>query len=217
MSSLLHPLRKAYRALLDLRDEAVLARLAQPRPVLRVREEFPQWLNLLNLRAKGVEIGVQRGTFSTVLLSRWAGRHLTCVDPWRSFDPASYHDTANVEQARQDANFETTRQRISPFGERASQLRKTSAEAAADFAEGSLDFAYIDAQHHYEAAVEDIALWWPKVRSGGILAGHDYLDGIVRGTDFGVKRAVDEFAQAQGLPVIASLEMDYPSWFIVKA
>jgi hypothetical protein len=217
MSSLLHPLRKAYRALLDLRDEAVLARLAQPRPVLRVREEFPQWLNLLNLRAKGVEIGVQRGTFSTVLLSRWAGQHLTCIDPWRSFDPASYHDTANVEQARQDANFETTRQRISPFGERASQLRKTSAEAAADFAEASLDFAYIDAQHHYEAVVEDIALWWPKVRPGGILAGHDYLDGIVRGTDFGVKRAVDEFAQAQGLPVIASLEMDYPSWFIVKA
>lgn len=216
MSSLLHPLRKAYRALLDLRDEAVLARLAQPRPVLRVREEFPLWLNLLNLRAKGVEIGVQRGTFSTVLLSHWAGQHLTCIDPWRSFDPASYHDTANVEQARQDANFETTRQRISPFGERASQLRKTSAEAAADFAEASLDFAYIDAQHHYGAVVEDIALWWPKVRSGGVLAGHDYLDGIVRGTDFGVKRAVDEFAQAQGLPVIASLEMDYPSWFIVK-
>ena len=217
MFSLLPPVRKAYRALLDLRDEAVLARIAQPQPVLRVRDEFPLWLNLLNLRSKGVEIGVQRGTFSTVLLSGWAGQHLTCIDPWRSFDPTSYHDTANVEQARQDANFEITRQRLAPFGDRASQLRKTSAEAAGDFAEGSLDFAYIDAQHHYEAVVEDIALWWPKVRLGGVLAGHDYLDGIVSGTDFGVKRAVDEFAQAQGLPVIASLEMDYPSWFIVKA
>ena len=216
MSSLLQPLRQAYRALLDLRDEAVVARLSQPRPVLRSRHEFPLWLNLLNLRGRGVEIGVQRGTYSTVLLTTWAGQHLTCIDPWRSFDPASYHDTANVEQSRQDANFETTRQRLAPFGTRASQLRKTSAEAAPDFADASLDFAYIDAQHHYEAVVEDIALWWPKVRPGGILAGHDYLDGMVSGTDFGVKRAVDEFAHNHHLRTIASLETDYPSWFIVK-
>ena len=126
MPSLLQPLRKAYRALLDLRDEAVFARLSQPRPVLRSRHEFPLWLNLLNLRGQGVEIGVQRGTYSTVLLSTWAGQHLTCIDPWRSFDPASYHDTANVEQSRQDANFETTRQRLAPFGTRASQLRQAA-------------------------------------------------------------------------------------------
>ena len=42
------------------------------------------------------------------------------------------------------------------------------------------------------------------------------LDGTISGTDFGVKRAVDEFVLAQKLTVIASLELDYPSWFIVK-
>lgn len=214
--SLLKALTKAYQTLLQLREEAVIRRLASPSPVLRSRDEFPLWLNILNLRSQGVEIGVQRGTFSTILLSAWAGQKLTCIDPWRSFDPASYHDTANVEQARQETNFQTTRSRLAPFGTRAAQLRKTSAEAAPDFPDLSLDFAYIDAQHHYAAVVEDITLWWPKVRSGGILAGHDYLDGIVSGTDFGVKRAVDEFAHSQNLPIIASLELDYPSWFIVK-
>ncbi len=216
MKQIFNAVSKAYRTLLELREEAVLSRLGSPTPILRTREEFPFWLNLLNLRGAGVEIGVQRGTFSTVILSGWGGAKLTCIDPWRSFEPDSYHDTANVEQARQEANFQTTRTRLAPFGERAAQLRKTSAEAVSDFAEGSLDFAYIDAQHHYEAVVEDIELWWPKVKSGGILAGHDYLDGIVDGTDFGVKRAVDGFSDRLGLTLTVSQELEYPSWFIKK-
>lgn len=83
-------------------------------------------------------------------------------------------------------------------------------------ADASLDFVYIDAQHHYEAVREDLALWYPKLRVGGLFAGHDYLDGEVDGDRFGVKRAVDEFAGEKGLRIGVTLERDYPSWFCRK-
>ena len=38
------------------------------------------------------------------------------------------------------------------------------------------DFIYIDAAHHYEAVIEDINNWKSKVKVGGYLGGHDYLE-----------------------------------------
>ena len=72
----------------------------------------------------------------------------------------------------------------------------------------------MDAQHHYEGAKTDLEAWWPKIRSGGILAGHDDLDGIIPEGNFGVKSAVDEFARERGLHVCVVLERVFPSYFI---
>ena len=51
----------------------------------------------------------------------------------------------------------------------------TSLEAAARFADKSLDFVWIDGNHEYEAVKADIMAWLPKVKAGGVLAGHDYF------------------------------------------
>ena len=61
-----------------------------------------------------------------------------------------------------------------------------------------------------------MAIWYPKIKSGGILGGHDYLDGIVADSIFGVKQAVDEFSAANGLHVIVTREPEFKSWFIRK-
>jgi hypothetical protein len=42
--------------------------------------------------------------------------------------------------------------------------------------DASLDYVYVDARHDYCGVKEDLEAWWPKLRRGGILAGHDYLD-----------------------------------------
>jgi hypothetical protein len=82
-----------------------------------------------------------------------------------------------------------------------------------------MDFVYIDARHDYESVKEDLHAWFDKVRPGGILAGHDYADGILVQGDFGVKTAVDEFFAERGIPVHITegpspVEM-FPSWVVV--
>ena len=82
-----------------------------------------------------------------------------------------------VSQDAHDAFYRETAVKLAPYGDRSIIIRAKSGEAVELFKDGQLDFVYLDAQHHYEAIKEDIALWWPKVRWGGLLAGHDYLDG----------------------------------------
>lgn len=55
------------------------------------------------------------------------------------------------------------------------KIRKTSVEAAKDFEDGSLDAVYIDAEHDEESIREDIRVWRPKLKPGGILSGHDFI------------------------------------------
>jgi len=50
----------------------------------------------------------------------------------------------------------------------------TSVRAANLFQAGGVDFCFIDADHSYESVMEDLRTWWPKIRPGGVLAGHDY-------------------------------------------
>lgn len=61
-------------------------------------------------------------------------------------------------------------------------------EGASLYGERSLDWVYIDADHHYEPVCRDIDAWLPKVKPGGVLAGHDYCDY----PGFGVIQAVTE-------------------------
>lgn len=67
-------------------------------------------------------------------------------------------------------------------------IDKPSLVAANQFSDGSIDFAFIDADHDYASVKADLNAWWPKIKPGGILAGHDYCSGWV-----GVSQAVDEF------------------------
>ena len=67
-------------------------------------------------------------------------------------------------------------------------INKPSIVAANLFSDKSIDFAFIDADHDYENVKADLIAWWPKIKPGGILAGHDYCSGWA-----GVSQAVDEF------------------------
>lgn len=69
-------------------------------------------------------------------------------------------------------------------------LVKTSQEAAHEFNDQSLDMIFIDGDHSYEAVKQDIELWLPKLKTGGIIAFHDSF-----GFGFpGTRKAVHEKA-----------------------
>src|SRR5574337_475147 len=61
-------------------------------------------------------------------------------------------------------------------GKNITHMQMTSEQASNSFDDNSLDFVFIDAGHEYEDVISDIKYWFPKVRSGGIISGHDYND-----------------------------------------
>jgi hypothetical protein len=188
-----------------------------PWPLVPVREDLPFLLNALGLRGDGVEVGVRDGFFSEVLLDRWRGGKLTSIDPWREFRTDDYVDVSNVEQEDHEANLATTRSRLARFGPRSDIWRDTSVEAAARVPDDSLDFGYLDARHDREAVLEDVGAWWPKIRPGGVLAGHDYVDGRFTAGDFGVKSAVDSYFGSRGIRVRSTFgDPPWPSWFVIR-
>jgi hypothetical protein len=184
--------------------------------VLASRNEVGHWLNWLGLAGEGVEVGVFRGEYSERLLEAWHGSLLTSVDPWRSFPQADYVDACNLPDSDHEQNYQETLRRLSRFGAKSVVLRETSSDAAAGFADASLDFVYLDAQHHYEAVRDDIAGWNPKVRHGGVIGGHDFVDGQFPSGSYGVKQAVEEFCTANGYSLVVTREPVWPSWFVRK-
>jgi hypothetical protein len=182
------------------------------------RDELPALLNARGLLGRGAEIGVKVGRYSDELLRNWRGDELVSIDPWLSADPDDYVDRSNVSQDEFESYYEETRERLKPYGSRSTIWRMTSVEAAAKVPDHSFDFVYIDARHDYESVKEDLGAWCSKVRPGGILAGHDYVDGDLPEGEFYVKSAVDEFFGDRGIPVHGtegpSAVESFPTWIV---
>jgi predicted O-methyltransferase YrrM len=66
-------------------------------------------------------------------------------------------------------------------------VQARSVDAAKKFDDDTVSLCFIDAWHDYESVKADIGAWWPKVKAGGVLMGHDYED-----KHYGVREAVDE-------------------------
>eukprot|EP00913_Durusdinium_trenchii_P028263 g26492.t2 len=79
-----------------------------------------------------------------------------------------------------------------------------SNEAAERFV-GFVDFVFVDGSHAYEDVFLDLRVWWPKVRPGGVMAGHDY-----NAPNPGVVAAVNEFTDLMNLSL--HLGSDYMWW-----
>lgn len=149
------------------------------------------------------EIGVFAGDLSRRLLARRSDLNLLMIDSWANTsdgykDSQDYHSTLSAEA--QEKFFQLASNVTAPFQDRRTIMRMDSKEAARAIPDKSLDLAFIDADHSYEGCKSDLEAYWPKVKPGGILSGHDYANDDWK---FGpmVKRAVDEFAAAKGLTV----------------
>jgi hypothetical protein len=158
----------------------------------------------------GAEIGVFTGALSRLLLDR-PGLHLTMIDSWAGDgkdyigDSGDWH--SRLSQAQQDDYRKSAERVAAEFGDRARVMAMSSNEAVHFVPDASLDFVFIDADHSYEGCKRDIEMWSHKVKPGGLLSGHDY--GNKDFEDFGVTRAVDEFARGHKLYL-----GDNFTWFI---
>jgi hypothetical protein len=134
------------------------------------REDFGIMLTNRGLINTIVEVGVDRGEFSVALLNNWKGQKYYGIDPWS--DKHNYGIFAGKDRTR---DYNEAAARIQNANDETEKiiLRGTS-ESEIDKIPNEIDFAYIDGNHYYEFVKKDINLFWPKIKQGGILAGHDW-------------------------------------------
>jgi len=137
------------------------------------RNMFPLFLQALGNHGTAVEVGVAEGKYSADFLSLWHGDYVM-VDRWCHVD--GYDDVMNGSDEEHELRYRQAMSVAALHGDRCKVLRMDSVEAAATFADKSLAFVYLDGDHSLEGVLRDLRAWWPKVRSGGIIAGHDYYD-----------------------------------------
>ena len=153
---------------------------------------------------KGVEIGVHKGEFSKILCEKNPNIELTCIDPWKGGN--GRHNL----QGKKDKLFKIAVRRLTPFNTKI--LRKASMDALEDFEDGSLDFVYIDGNHHFDFVMPDIIYWSRKLKRGGIMACHDYF----HHRNGGVVAAVDAYIRSHNItPWYVTYEL-MPSAFWVR-
>lgn len=145
---------------------------------------------LLPEEAVCAEIGVAEGYFSADILLWPNCKKLFMVDAWATLydqtgdgtNPPQWHE-ANLKKAWDRIIFAEGRFEI---------LRGISWEMASKVADGSLDLLYIDCCHSYECVMKDLNAWMPKLKDGGICAGHDYLN-----RSYGVFEAVKSYTDGK--------------------
>jgi len=177
---------------------------------LGTREELGYLLNKLNLTGVGIEVGVADADFSEILLQTSKLELLVLLDAWKNFD-TGYTDRNNLEDDKQEERYLNVLKRMMPYEQRTYIIRAKCENAVKTFSNEMFDFVYLDANHSYEFVSKSLRRWYPKVKKGGLFAGHDYLDGTMSdGTVFGVKRAVNEFVEELGNVKLYSTTDDTP-------
>ena len=166
---------------------------------------LPEIINRLDLKV-GVEIGVAYGGHCDAILQRTKVQKLYGVDPYRHCPDCS--DVTNFPQDQFDSLYRNTAKFMVQHKDRFELIREDSVAAASKVPD-PVDFIYIDGDHSYDGVKHDLEAWYPKVREGGIIAGHDYK----HPTFPGVGLAVHEFMSKERLEINAGEEY---FWWVRK-
>lgn len=169
--------------------------LGQPHEIVNVgRLDLIRWIRELDFKA-GVEVGVERGRYARQICEINSQMKLWGVDPYEKYeDYREYKDQAEMDSIYNTMLYEL--EGAIKHG-KFEIIRKKSEDAVKQFEEESLDFVYIDGNHEFDYPLRDIEAWWPKVKKGGILAGHDYVRAAH--LEFTIKDALREFTQKNNI------------------
>lgn len=161
---------------------------------IKKREDVVNLIQSLE-NPKICEVGVRTGGYFDFLLQDNVSE-AHGVDIWRSTDSTGQNDNLYDQNTLDNQYNEVfTKYR---HDNRVRLIREFSVNAARFFPDEYFDFIYIDADHTYDAVKEDLRAWYPKVKKGGILSGHDYISAemtmkLGHSVPFGVIEAVSEF------------------------
>jgi len=143
-----------------------------------------------------VEIGVDYGLNAKTLLKLLSIKKLYLIDPYQD----------EMDKISGNERYKSAQRYLKNYKDKIEFIRKTSIEAVNKVPD-NIDFLYIDGSHDYEHVKKDIELYYPKVKQGGIIGGHDFW-----ASTNGVCKAVLEFVEDKKL----KLNGEITDWWAIK-
>lgn len=164
---------------------------------IRHRNDLPL---LIPANGIAVELGVAKGVYSETILAMHSTLLLHSVDRWAG------------DRNHDDKEFEEALERLSKYKERSCVMRMSFVQAVEQFKDESLDFVYIDGYAHTgQEDGQTLRDWYPKVKKGGIFAGHDFHPNFPL-----TVKIVKEFCEKNKCSYNLTETDQYPSWFVRK-
>ena len=201
-----------------------------PIPVLQNRLDIPLVFEQEKM-LRGAELGVLHGAYARDTLQRWPSAvEYVLVDLWAPQD--NYRDLANAAQDVQDKRLNEALANTEPWKEKIGICRNFTTACATRYQDEYFDTLYIDARHDRLGVLEDLTAWWPKVKSDGLICGHDFViqdegpeqsgqdwtknfDGTIDLSRRAVRGAVEDWALRHKRQIqVTYRESDWPSWCI---
>lgn len=198
------------------------------------RNSLPEWFHDLDFKV-GVEVGVAEGEYSESICKANPQMKIYGIDPYESYKGSQDY----IHEDAFEMIYRQAQKRLKHFPEYVF-IKELSMEALKKIEDNSLDFVYIDANHTEPYVAQDIEGWSKKVKTGGIVSGHDYVEettlklktgiGIVSGHNYTyvlqeelpreqrVKEAVNTYTRKNDIKpwFVLDVESKYPSWLWIK-
>jgi predicted O-methyltransferase YrrM len=146
-------------------------------------KEVKRWHVISDLVAEkgwkvGVEVGVKEGENLFFIAAQCPDLKITGVDAWEQ--QLSEKEGENYASWNMGSKYDGVVNKAKDYPN-VTITRDYSVHAAKQFEDGSLDFVFIDAQHTYDCLKADVAAWESKVKSDGVLMGHDiHFPGVLK-------------------------------------
>ena len=137
-----------------------------------VKTELGEYLNI-------VEIGSYCGASTQIIANNFINGKINAVDPWQSYTEEGNTYYLN-RQALELQEAEIIFDKIIINYKNIIKNKCSSIDYANKIEDESVDFVYIDGNHQYTSVIEDIKIWYPKVKKNGIISGHDWSWDTVR-------------------------------------
>ena len=158
------------------------------------------------------EIGVYRGKYTEVYINRATTSRVYLIDIWETSNHDGYISgmgPGDIENGYKEV------QEIYGVLPNVTLCKGFSTEWSQKFNDEFFDWVYLDADHSYQSVLNDIKHWYPKVKKGGIISGHDFLPNPNHDISyFGVDKAVCEFFNPND--IFLTNEEYYKSWVYIK-
>ena len=144
-----------------------------------------------------VEIGTWKGKSAVYMAEKIKESHKSIrfctIDSFDGFGDGYNEDP----DFKNHSLFETYSRNIEPVKSFIETFVGFSFDFASKFEDQSIDFLFLDGDHRYAGIKKDLHMWFPKIKKGGVIAGHDYNE-----PSCGVKQAVDEYFTFGAKPYI---------------